>query len=228
MKKKALFLDLDGTIIETKSGKTFPVDLDDWKFKKGILEKIRDYYIDNYMIIIITNQAGVSDGYMKPNECLNKIREIGSNITNFISRETSYKIKMIKIYHFASFTKDSKYRKPRPDRAIELAEEFDLDLSQSIMVGDGSGIMRQISGKLTNKEKGQVNELLSTRHMAFQTRYLSEREDGIFVKGDWNRNKLEITFHKQDFSDSDKKFAENAGIGIYYDIDEFLKLETNV
>lgn len=30
---KALFLDLDGTLIETKSGEKFPKDYTDWKFK---------------------------------------------------------------------------------------------------------------------------------------------------------------------------------------------------
>ena len=33
MNVKILFSDLDGTIIETKSGATFPKDADDWKIQ---------------------------------------------------------------------------------------------------------------------------------------------------------------------------------------------------
>ena len=76
---KALFLDLDNTIIQTKSGETFPVDAKDWKFKRGSLQKIEDYYSDGYKICNITHQAGINEGYVKPSDFKNKILEIRQN-----------------------------------------------------------------------------------------------------------------------------------------------------
>lgn len=38
--KKVLFIDLDGTLIKTVSGKTFPEDITDFKIQLPVLDKI--------------------------------------------------------------------------------------------------------------------------------------------------------------------------------------------
>ena len=43
MKEKLLLLDLDGTLIETVTGHTFPKGCWDMKFKEGILDAIKNY-----------------------------------------------------------------------------------------------------------------------------------------------------------------------------------------
>ena len=45
-KKKVLFIDLDGTLIHTASGKTFPEGVWDMKFDFEVLDKIRDSLFD--------------------------------------------------------------------------------------------------------------------------------------------------------------------------------------
>ena len=40
-KKLVLFCDLDGTLIRTVSGKTFPEDVSDFRLRLDVLDKIR-------------------------------------------------------------------------------------------------------------------------------------------------------------------------------------------
>ena len=63
--RKVLFCDLDGTLIVTRSGNTFPMDENDWEFKYGIKEAIQKY--NPGFIFIISNQGGIEKGYEKNN-----------------------------------------------------------------------------------------------------------------------------------------------------------------
>lgn len=60
MEEKLLLLDLDGTIIETATGHTFPKGCWDMKFKEGILDAIQNY--DPSGIFICSNQGGIAKG----------------------------------------------------------------------------------------------------------------------------------------------------------------------
>ena len=62
-KKKILFIDLDGTLIHTASGKTFPEGVWDMKFDFEVLDKIKEYGFK--AICIITNQGGIETKEMK-------------------------------------------------------------------------------------------------------------------------------------------------------------------
>jgi D-glycero-D-manno-heptose 1,7-bisphosphate phosphatase len=59
----ALLLDIDGTVRESKSSKTFIEGLSDIKLIDGIEEVIWKYKNDGYLIIGISNQGGVAYGY---------------------------------------------------------------------------------------------------------------------------------------------------------------------
>lgn len=160
---KALFLDLDGTLIKTKSGETFPKYNDDWKFNENILDIIKHYMAKDYShVVIVTNQGGIESGYVIELDFKKKMDEITYSMYRHIGVYPS-------VYYCSTNNKDSYYRKPNPGYAYTAAIQYQLYLSKSTMVGDASGLDGQ-------------------------------------------------------FSDSDKVFAENAGIGTYYDISEFLKL----
>lgn len=60
---KVLFLDLDGTIRETKSGAKFISDPLDQQPIEGAVQKVREYSENGWVIIGITNQMGVFYGY---------------------------------------------------------------------------------------------------------------------------------------------------------------------
>ena len=57
MNKVACF-DIDGTLINTKSGKTFPINGNDWVWLyDNIKTKIQELYKNKYCIIFVSNQA---------------------------------------------------------------------------------------------------------------------------------------------------------------------------
>lgn len=63
MKKyKVLFCDMDGTLIETASGETFPKGIWDMKFKFDVLDAIKN--LNPKEIFIVTNQGGIEKGLL--------------------------------------------------------------------------------------------------------------------------------------------------------------------
>lgn len=95
---KLACFDLDGTLINTKSGKRFPIDGDDWDFySKNTKKKLRELFDSDYSIIIISNQAGL--------KTTNKINEWKGKI------ESIQKLLKIELIVFASLKTDI-YRKP--------------------------------------------------------------------------------------------------------------------
>lgn len=62
---KFLFCDLDGTLIKTASGETFPNDCTDFQIRKDVLDKIKSLNKKNKLIFvaIVTNQGGCSAVY---------------------------------------------------------------------------------------------------------------------------------------------------------------------
>ena len=54
-----LLLDVDGTLISTKSGRVFPVSIDDWQWIPGVLEKLTEWS-RSMRLVFITNQKKLS------------------------------------------------------------------------------------------------------------------------------------------------------------------------
>ena len=59
-KNKALFLDRDGTLNVEKN---YVYKVEDFEFTDGIIELIKAYQKDGFLIFVITNQAGIARGY---------------------------------------------------------------------------------------------------------------------------------------------------------------------
>lgn len=232
-KVKALFIDLDHTIIETKSGNSFPKDKDDWKFKKGILGKMYDYYKNGYVIYIVTNQGGIDDGYVTVQEFMDKLNLIIATIREYLNDcrgdAIAYNDKDLfpAVQYRVGLHKGSKYRKPN---ASWIDEELFIDKKESLMVGDASGLVREKnipkdSGiENTDGFKDFCNIFIYKVHdrMRDNERAEFKYENQIYGLYFENHQAKRIVKLEKDFSDSDKVFAENAGIK-YVDIEEFLK-----
>lgn len=126
---KALFLDRDGVINKEKN---YLFNIEDFEFINGVFDTCRYFQDKGYLIIIITNQAGIARGKYTEEDF-----EI---LTSWMIKEFDKKgIKISRVYHcphHPDFSGECECRKPNPKMIVDAQKEFHLDLSESILVGD--------------------------------------------------------------------------------------------
>lgn len=128
--QKVLFTDLDSTLIETKSGRTFPIHSDDWKFILPTLDVIKALYGKGYKVVIVTNQDGIESGFLSEKVFINKIETICKQL------ETLLKLESNSISYYFCPKMESYNRKPNPGMVALAMEDYELTLRDSIMLGD--------------------------------------------------------------------------------------------
>lgn len=80
-KKKKLILDLDGTLIKTKSGNKFPISRDDWiLYSDNVISYLTKYNKKGYSILIITNQLNLDKNEKRFKSFKGKIEDIADKI----------------------------------------------------------------------------------------------------------------------------------------------------
>lgn len=140
-KKKVLFADLDGTLIDTISDGVFPKGIWDMQFKWDIIEAIKN--MEPEIILIASNQGGIEAGYITKESFGIKINYVCKCIEDYCG------IKCRAMYCTTN-DKTDPYRKPNPMMLEQLTEryvgdDFDYIKSKSIMIGDASGKEGQFS-----------------------------------------------------------------------------------
>lgn len=129
IKNKALFLDRDGTLnIEKK----YVFKIEDFEFTDGIVELIKSYQDQNFLIIIVSNQSGIARGYYSENDyqiltkwMINKLKTYGINVA-----------KVYHCPHHPDYTGECDCRKPKPGMILKAIHEFNINPSESVLIGD--------------------------------------------------------------------------------------------
>lgn len=135
-KYKYLFCDLDGTLIETISRKTFPEGIWDMKLRFDVLDIIKK--LNPKEIFIVTNQGGVEKGFVSESSIEAKCHFICRCIEDYCGITTKFQF-------CTSNNKDNLYRKPNIGM---LNSFFYYNLSSKeeyLMIGDASGLEGQFS-----------------------------------------------------------------------------------
>lgn len=127
--KKALFIDRDGVI---NVDKVHVCRKEDFEFTRHIFDICHQYSSEGYIIIVITNQAGIAKGLY--------IEEDFRLLTEWMVDEFEARgIRISKVYHcphHPDFTGPCKCRKPEPGMILRAITDFELDISSCILIGD--------------------------------------------------------------------------------------------
>jgi len=126
--KKAVFFDRDGVLVRSlvRDGKPYAArTIEEFEILPESGGVTRDLAEAGFPLVVFTNQPDVGNGLVE--------RPVVEEMNRILQRTLS--LTAIKVcYH--SQTEGCACRKPKPGMLIEAASEFDLDLSQSYVVGD--------------------------------------------------------------------------------------------
>ena len=134
MSGKAVFFDRDNTLIEDPGYINHPHQVKLLPGAAGALVKLKQL---GYKLIVVSNQSAVARGIVTENV----LAEIHDRLKQLFAAEGAY---LDQIYYcpyhpdgsVEKYRKQSDLRKPNPGMLLLAAEEMDLDLSASWMVGD--------------------------------------------------------------------------------------------
>lgn len=138
-KQKAIFLDRDGTINRYVG---FLRNIDDFELIDGVAEAIKAINRSGYLAIVVTNQPVIARGEVTCDE----LQEIHNKMETLLGLEGAYLDGVYFCPHhphhgyegeIPELKTECDCRKPKPGMLLQAANDFNIDLSQSWMIGDG-------------------------------------------------------------------------------------------
>jgi len=133
---KAIFLDRDGTINEEKGYICFFSEMEIFPFSVEAIKKMNK---NNYRVIVVTNQSAIARGICKEDHII----DIHSEMKEFFSKQDA----VIEAFYYSPYLEEgviAKYkkkhgsRKPSPGMIFRAAEDFNIKLNESFMIGDST------------------------------------------------------------------------------------------
>ena len=137
-KQKAIFLDRDGTINKYVG---FLRNIDDFELIEGVAEAIKLINQSGYLAIVVTNQPVIARGEVTWEE----LNEIHKKMATLLGKEGAYVDGIYICPHHPDkgfegerpeYKIDCDCRKPKPGLLLQAAKDFNIDLSESYMIGD--------------------------------------------------------------------------------------------
>jgi len=129
-----IIFDVDGTLVETKSGATFRKGADDWRWLPGRVEKLRGLKVQGVRLAVATNQGGVAFGFMQREEILVELiktcKEVG------ISPGGLYICYSHPKGSIEEYRREDDRRKPGPGMLLEAMRDFGAEPDETLFVGD--------------------------------------------------------------------------------------------
>ena len=137
-KQKAVFLDRDGTINIYKG---FLTDIESFELVDGIGDAICRLNEEGYLVIVVTNQPVVARGELS----FEKLHEIHRKMETMLGLKGAYLDGIYVCPHhpdkgyigeISELKIDCECRKPKPGLLLRAANDFNVELEESWMIGD--------------------------------------------------------------------------------------------
>ncbi|HUC92003.1 MAG TPA: D-glycero-beta-D-manno-heptose 1,7-bisphosphate 7-phosphatase [Paenibacillus sp.] len=128
---KAVFLDRDGTI---NAEKNYLFRTDDWEWTPGAIEAIRGFNDLGYLVIVISNQAGIARGLYSEAD----LHKLHGYVDELLASHGA----RIDAYYYCPHHPDfgelrqCDCRKPNPGLLLRAQSDFGIDMAKSYMIGD--------------------------------------------------------------------------------------------
>lgn len=138
-KQKAVFLDRDGTINKYVG---FLRNIDEFELMNGVTDAIKKVNASGYLAIVVTNQPVIARGEVSFEE----LELIHNKMETLLGKEGAYLDAIYFCPHHPhkgyegerpELKFDCDCRKPKPGMLLKAALDFNIDLAQSWMIGDG-------------------------------------------------------------------------------------------
>lgn len=138
IKQKAVFLDRDGTVNKQNG---FITNSEQFELLPGAAEAIKKINASGYLAIIVTNQPVIARG-----DCtFEELQKIHCKMETDLGKKGAFIDAVYYCPHHtdkgfpderAEYKCDCNCRKPNPGMLLRAAKDFNIDLSQSYMIGD--------------------------------------------------------------------------------------------
>jgi len=164
--RRAIFLDRDGTINREVNYLSDPSQIE---LLPGAAETIAYWNSHNWMVVLVTNQAGVGRGYFPTSA----VEAVHQKLQAVLAERGA---RLDGIYFCPHSTDDAcSCRKPNSRLFVTASRELGIDLKRSFLIGD------KLTDVMPARELGAKAILVRTGYGEEQSRHLGEIR-GIVVK----------------------------------------------
>lgn len=126
---RAIFLDRDGVVNKEVGYLSTP---DNLELIEGSIDALKILKEKGYLLIIITNQAGIARGYFTEKD----VEKIHAKLTKILNDNNVILDDIFYCPHHPDFTGDCECRKPKPGMIFKAKKKFNINLKKSFMIGD--------------------------------------------------------------------------------------------
>jgi D-glycero-D-manno-heptose 1,7-bisphosphate phosphatase len=172
VKRRALFVDRDGTLTREIEAVRTPEELE---LLPGAARALADVRAAGYLAVLVTNQSAIARGWMSEED----LQAVHAHLQQVLARAGT---RLDAIYYcphhptlgLDAYRRACECRKPRPGMLRAAAIDLDLDLAASFVVGDAerdlaAGAALGVPGILvrTGKGRGEEQRLRASGALAF-------------------------------------------------------------